>query len=108
MTDAQAGRGETLGAVPPPPGVRGAARSSWAPHAVVLAVVGATAVSVFVDSRVGAFLFAVLLVLVAVARSLDDGLGPQGVLVRSRRFDVGVLLALAVGITGLAATAAGL
>lgn len=80
-------------------------RGLRAPLAALGGVGGAVVVAIVVGARPAAFVLAGVLAAAAATRGLARGDGPAGVAVRSRAFDVAVLMVLAVGIAVLAATA---
>lgn len=76
----------------------------WAAAAVILATV---ALAVFVDGngvRLALLFLSVSLVVFAVVRAVSPAPGPYGISVRSRTFDVAMLIAFAVVITGITLT----
>jgi hypothetical protein len=82
-------------------------RQFWGPYAALAGVALSAAVALTAGARPGALLLALLLAGAALVRGRSTTDGPAGTAVRSRTFDVALLVGLAVVIAALAATSAG-
>lgn len=108
MTDAFA-RPAGAGSGPEPgkdPAAVHGARGLRAPLIALAGVGAALIVGVSVGAKPASLILSGIMAAAAAVRGLTPGVGPAGVAVRTKPFDVAVLLALGAGIAVLALTAA--